>query len=156
MSYCASGFLASASKKSSFDKKEPFFEKTDDSVDDVYRCLSFFDRQKENLPVWLNDKIKENYGRDASLIYYDVTNYYFESDGQNDFLSKDYLFDYYDEVLRDIGAALGIDFSKRIRTLGEIKCNSACFHDRRLQRPFQKRPRQNCRGAHTAISFVSF
>lgn len=90
-------------------------------MDDVYRCLSFLDRQKENLPVWLNDKIKENYGRDASLIYYDVTNYYFESDGQNDFLSKDYLFDYYDEVLRDIGTALGIDFSKRIRTLGEVK-----------------------------------
>ena len=87
-------------------------------MDDVYRCLSFFDRQKENLPVWLNDKIKENYGRDASLIYYDVTNYYFESDGQNDFLSKDYLFDYYDEVLKDIGTALGIDVSKRIRTLG--------------------------------------
>lgn len=47
--------------------------------------------------------------------------YYFESDGQNDFLSKDYLFDYYDEVLKDIGAALGIDVSKRIRTLGEVK-----------------------------------
>ena len=113
--------LAPASKKSSFDKKERFFEKKDYSLDDVYRCLSFFDRQKENLPVWLNDKIKENYGRDASLIYYDVTNYYFESDGQNDFLSKDYLFDYYDEVLKDIGAALGIDVSKRIRTLGEVK-----------------------------------
>ena len=32
-----------------------------------------------------------------------------------------YLFDYYDEVLKDIGAATGIDFSKRIRSLGEIK-----------------------------------
>lgn len=27
-------------------------------------------------------------GRDTSLIYYDVTNYYFESDDQNDFLRK--------------------------------------------------------------------
>ncbi len=32
-----------------------------------------------------------------------------------------YLFDYYDEVLKDIGTATGIDFSKRVRTLGEIK-----------------------------------
>lgn len=32
-----------------------------------------------------------------------------------------YLFDYYDEVLKDIGKAMGIDFSKRIRSLGEIK-----------------------------------
>ena len=32
-----------------------------------------------------------------------------------------YHFDYYDEVLKDIGKVTGIDFSKRIRTLGEIK-----------------------------------
>ena len=32
-----------------------------------------------------------------------------------------YLFDYYDEVLKDIGRVTGIDFGKRIRTLGEIK-----------------------------------
>ena len=32
-----------------------------------------------------------------------------------------YLFDYFDDVLKDIGKVLGIDFSKRIRTLGEIK-----------------------------------
>jgi transposase len=32
-----------------------------------------------------------------------------------------YMFDYYDEVLKDIGDLIGIDFSKRIRTLGDIK-----------------------------------
>src|SRR5699024_12397773 len=32
-----------------------------------------------------------------------------------------YLFDYYDEVLKDIGLIIDIDFGKRIRTLGEIK-----------------------------------
>ncbi|MDY4971706.1 MAG: transposase, partial [Lachnospiraceae bacterium] len=32
-----------------------------------------------------------------------------------------YVFDYYDEVLRDIGEEFGIDFSKKYRTLGEIK-----------------------------------
>jgi transposase len=32
-----------------------------------------------------------------------------------------YLFNYYDDVLADIGNVLGIDYSKRIRTLGEIK-----------------------------------
>ena len=75
---------------------EHFFEKTDYSLDDVYRCLSFFDKHKENLQIWLNDRIKENYGRDTSLIYYD-------------------------EVLKDIGRVTDIDFGKRIRTLGEIK-----------------------------------
>lgn len=32
-----------------------------------------------------------------------------------------YMFDHYDEVLRDIGQIMDIDFGKRIRTLGEIK-----------------------------------
>lgn len=83
-----SRLLYPASKKSSFDNREMFFEKTDYSLDDVYRCLSLLNKHKENLQIWLNNKIKENYGRDTSLIYYDVTNYYFESDEQNDFTCK--------------------------------------------------------------------
>ena len=83
-----SRILAPASKKSSFDHREIFFEKTNYSIDDVYRCLSFLNKHKETIQVWMNDKIKENYGRDTSLIYYDVTNYYFETDEQNDFLRK--------------------------------------------------------------------
>ena len=83
-----SRILAPASKKSSFDHREMFFEKTNYSLDDVYRCLSFLNKHKETIQIWMNDKIKENYGRDTSLIYYDVTNYYFETDEQNDFLHK--------------------------------------------------------------------
>lgn len=83
-----SRLLFPASKKSSFDNRDRFFEKTDYSLDDVYRCLSLLDRQKENLQIWMNERIKTNYGRDTSLIYYDVTNYYFETDNQDDFLHK--------------------------------------------------------------------
>lgn len=83
-----SRILAPASKKASFEKRDRFFEKTNYSVDDVYRSLTFFEKHRENLQIWLNDRIKENYGRDTSLIYYDVTNYYFETDEQNDFLRK--------------------------------------------------------------------
>ena len=78
--------LYPASKKASFDNRELLFEKTNYSLDDVYRCLTLFDKYKEDLQVWLNDKIKEHYGRDTALIYYDVTNYYFETDDQNDFV----------------------------------------------------------------------
>lgn len=80
-----SRLLAPASKKASFDNREMFFEKTNYSLDDVYRCLTLLNKHKDNLQIWLNDKIKENYGRDTSLIYYDVTNYYFESDVQDGF-----------------------------------------------------------------------
>ena len=77
-----SRILAPASKKASFDNREWFFEKSNYSLDDVYRCLDFFHKHKESLQVWMNDRIKKNYGRDTSLIYYDVTNYYFETDNQ--------------------------------------------------------------------------
>ena len=83
-----SRLLNPASKKASFENREQYFEKIDYSLDDVYRCLSFLDKHKENLQVWMNDRIKEQYGRDTSLIYYDVTNYYFETDHQDDFLHK--------------------------------------------------------------------
>lgn len=83
-----SRLLFPASKKASYDNREQFFEKTDYCLDDVYRCLTFLNKHKENLQVWMNDKIKEQYGRDTSLIYYDVTNYYFETDEQTDLLRK--------------------------------------------------------------------
>lgn len=83
-----SRLLFPASKKASYDNREQFFEKTDYSLDDVYRCLTFLNKHKENLQVWMNDKIKKQYGRDTSLIYYDVTNYYFETDEQTDLLRK--------------------------------------------------------------------
>lgn len=83
-----SRILFPASKKASYESRGKFFEKTDYSLDDVYRCLSFFDKHRETLQVWMNERIKENYGRDSSLVYYDVTNYYFETDEQNDFLRK--------------------------------------------------------------------
>ena len=83
-----SRLLFPASKKASYDNREQFFEKTDYCLDDVYRCLAFLNKHKENLQVRMNDKIKEQYGRDTGLIYYDVTNYYFETDGQTDLLRK--------------------------------------------------------------------
>lgn len=83
-----SRLLFPASKKSSYDGRERFFDRSDYSLDDVYRFLSFLDKHRENLQIWMNDRIKKNYGRDTSLIYYDVTNYYFETDEQNGFLHK--------------------------------------------------------------------
>ena len=80
--------LFPGSKKAAFENREKFFEKTNYSLDDLYRCLSFLNTQRESLQIWMNQKIKEVYGRDSSLIYYDVPNYYFETDEQGDFLHK--------------------------------------------------------------------
>lgn len=83
-----SRLLEPASKKKTFENRHYFFDKTNYSLDDVYRCLSFLDKHKNTLQLWINDKIKSLYGRDTSLIYYDVTNYYFESDKMDDFKRK--------------------------------------------------------------------
>lgn len=83
-----SRLLSPASKKKTFEERSRFFEKEDYSLDDVYRSLTFLNRHKESLQQWLNDKIKELYGRDTTLVYYDVTNYYFETDKTDDFRKK--------------------------------------------------------------------
>ncbi|WP_422487381.1 IS1634 family transposase [Gudongella sp. DL1XJH-153] len=83
-----SRLLSPSSKKKAFEDREQFFEKTNYSLDDVYRSLSFFNDRGNELQKWINDRIKSIYGRDTSLVYYDVTNYYFESDKEDDFRAK--------------------------------------------------------------------
>lgn len=83
-----SRLLAPASKKASYENRDMFFEKNNYSLDDVYRCLTFLCKRKDDLQLWLNERIKKNYNRDTSLIYYDVTNYYFETDTQDGFKAK--------------------------------------------------------------------
>lgn len=83
-----SRLLNPCSKKKAFENRDDFFERSNYSLDDVYRALSFFNDKGNELQLWMNEKIKENYGRDTSLVYYDVTNYYFESDKEDEFRCK--------------------------------------------------------------------
>lgn len=76
------------SKKSSYEGRNRFFEKTNYSLDDVYRFLSFLSERDEEFLVWLNDQVTVNYGRDNSAVFYDVTNYYFESDDTDELRAK--------------------------------------------------------------------
>lgn len=83
-----SRLLYPASKKKTYENKDMFFEKTDFSLDDVYRCLSFFTKHKDALQLWIHERIKQQYDRNTSLVYYDVTNYYFEIDEQDELRRK--------------------------------------------------------------------
>ncbi|HKK95313.1 MAG TPA: hypothetical protein VJ916_03175, partial [Anaerovoracaceae bacterium] len=77
-----------SSKKNAYENREQFFENSNYSLDDIYRALTFFNKKGNELQLWINDKVKAKYGRDTSLVYYDVTNYYFESDAEDDFRKK--------------------------------------------------------------------
>lgn len=83
-----SRLLYPASKKKTYENRDMYFEKDNYSLDDVYRCLSFFNKHSSSLQKWLNERIKELYGRNTNLVYYDVTNYYFETEATDDLRKK--------------------------------------------------------------------
>jgi transposase len=78
------------SKKGTLENKEKYFEGFDFSLDDVYDSLTHFGEYAEAVQCHLHEKVTEQYDRKANLIYYDVTNYYFETDIQDEERKKGY------------------------------------------------------------------
>ena len=78
------------SKKKTFEIKDRFFENFDFSIDDTYNCLTHFSKIHLKVQKHVYDKVQAQYGVDTSLIYYDVTNYYFETDNQDDMRKAGY------------------------------------------------------------------
>ena len=70
--------LMPGSKKASFEAKDRFFERFDFTLDDVYRSLGHFDKIANEMQRYMYESVRTVYGSDTSIIYYDVTNYYFE------------------------------------------------------------------------------
>lgn len=83
-----SRILAPASKKKTYEEKDRYFENTDFSLDDVYRCLTQVVTFKDSLGLHLHRQVKDKFGRNTELVYYDVTNYYFEIDKQDELKRK--------------------------------------------------------------------
>jgi hypothetical protein len=73
-----SRILRPGSKKKAFDEKSRYFERFGFTLDDVYRALTHFDKISEDLQRFMHEQIRQKYGSDTSVVYYDVTNYYFE------------------------------------------------------------------------------
>ena len=83
-----SRILDPGSKKKAYDKQGQFFETMAPSLDSVYRSLDYFDRFSLDMQTWLNEAIKQQYGRNQEYAYYDVTNYYFEIDEEDELRRK--------------------------------------------------------------------
>ena len=77
--------LIPGSKKAAFEAKERFFERFNFTLDDVYRSLGHFDKISNELQRYMHESVRTTYGSDTSVIYYDVTNYYFEIKKPDDF-----------------------------------------------------------------------
>jgi hypothetical protein len=80
--------LYPGSKLATVSLKDEFFEDFKFSIDDVYHALTHFDKIGKALQQHLHAKITAQYGRGLDLVYYDVTNYYFEIDKQDEFRRK--------------------------------------------------------------------
>ncbi len=77
--------LYPASKRVSFAHKDYFPRPFKCELYDVYRALDYFAKYKDSLLMHLHERIRENYSRKTDVVYYDVTNYYFEIDQQDEF-----------------------------------------------------------------------
>jgi len=83
-----SRLLSPGSKLKAYDDRGRYFERFDFALADVYRCLSYFAGIEMDVQRHINEQISLCYGkRNMKTIYYDVTNYYFEID-QEDELRK--------------------------------------------------------------------
>jgi transposase len=85
-----SRLLQSSSKREAVLNKEQFFDNFDFSLDDTYHALDHFNKISESLQKHLHKKMVEQYARKTDLVYYDVTNYYFEIDKADDIRKKGY------------------------------------------------------------------
>ena len=104
-----SRLLSPASKKKSFETRNMLFDKMDFSLDDVYRSLSFFTQFKDQMLLALHQRITKLYGRDSSLVYYDVTNYYFEISKQDDLRRKGVSKEHRSEPIVQMGLFMDTD-----------------------------------------------
>ena len=86
-----SRILSPGSKKKAFDEKGRYFdfEKKDAfELIDIYRSLSHFADLSNDIQLLIHDRITKKHGRDMNLVYYDVTNYYFEIDMEDELRKK--------------------------------------------------------------------
>lgn len=80
--------LYPCSKKATVEIKDRFFDKADFTLDDIYHSLKHFNKIEKDAQQFIHERIVEQYSRKTDLLYYDVTNYYFEIDQQDDFRKK--------------------------------------------------------------------
>ena len=68
------------SKLQTFESQKNLWGNWDVKEHDIYRSLDVFETIKEDIQLKMHQSIKEHIGRVATLVFYDVTNYYFEID----------------------------------------------------------------------------
>ena len=80
--------LVPGSKMASFKEKDNIARPFNCDWYDVYRALDYFAAFREDLLLHLHEQGRINYNRRTNVVFYDVTNYYFEIDQEDEFRIK--------------------------------------------------------------------
>ncbi|HZK29601.1 MAG TPA: IS1634 family transposase [Clostridia bacterium] len=72
------------SKKQAYEHQGQFFETYAPNLESVYRSLDYFDHFNLDMQTWISKELLKQYGRRQDIAYYDVTNYYFEIDEEDE------------------------------------------------------------------------
>ncbi|MDD4592166.1 MAG: hypothetical protein PHG06_17340, partial [Parabacteroides sp.] len=107
-----SRILDPASKKRTFEQRSTYFdfEKEDAfCLLDIYRALSFFSTIGSAMRLHIHKSISRKYSRNTNLIYYDVTNYYFEIDEEDELRAKGPSKEHRPDPIVQLGLAMDAD-----------------------------------------------
>ena len=115
------------SKKKTFESKELFFKNSNFSLVDIYRALSHINKFKDALQLFIYEHITQQYGRNTNIVYYDVTNYYFEIDDQDNLRRKGVSKEHRKDPIVQMGLlmdTLGIPIAYKLFSGNENDCTT--------------------------------
>jgi len=104
-----SRILSPGSKRKAYGEKSRYFERFDFSLTDTYRALSHFASVSTELQRHINTRVGACYGRDTRIVYYDVTNFYFEIDKEDDLRKKGVSKEHRKDPIVQMGLAMDSD-----------------------------------------------
>ncbi|MGF6907839.1 hypothetical protein [Fusobacterium sp. PH5-44] len=110
------------SKKATFEEKDKYLLPVtfSNEIKEIYRTLDVLNKKANTIQLKMNKKIKKMIGRNTSITYYDVTNYYFET-GSND---EDFIDESTGEIILDCVKTV---FQKRLRRPPSICKNKGTY-----------------------------
>lgn len=79
-----SRILSPSSKLETINNQDKYLKEFNVSLENVYRSLDVLCEMKLEIEKHLHLKITEKYNRDCTLVFYDVTNYYFETENTDE------------------------------------------------------------------------
>ncbi|GAB6277567.1 MAG: IS1634 family transposase [Rectinema sp.] len=126
--------LFPASKLATWRDRTRILQHHDFSDDAVYRALPFFAEIKDALLRHLHEQVQQQYQRDTSLLYYDVTNYYWEVDREDELRKRGVSKEHRPEPIVQMG--LFMDNSRLPVTYGLFPGNT---NDVATMRPMMQR-----------------